>query len=231
MSRHLLAVLAGLLLLARVGPGQADAGAQELLAVVNIEVAADGSVTSVAPDPALPEGLRAGLQKRIARWRYEPAQWEGRPVSLRFTSALRLQPVTTTSGGYAIRVLGVSTQAPPGVHMEPPVFPRSAMRAAVNAVLVYRVHVAEDGRVSLVGREYPRAVGGHLKSLDEVSKEAIAGFSRPPYVVDGKPVACDLLQVFTFYSTGKPNAPEPEAPFENQCPAVKLETKIEGTML
>ena len=207
--------------------------AQILEAGVGIAVAADGSVAAVAPEPGLPSGLSQALIKAVSEWRFTPATWHGKRVAVQEWMPLRLQPVPTTSGGYAIRILGRGSKPMPGMDMHPPAFPRMAQRAGASAALVYRVHVDREGSMSPVARLYPKALEGYLESFDASLLRAIAQSRRPPVTANGLPVACDFRIPYMF--VGEDVVEPPKRPdllsIDNECPKATLETRIKDALL
>lgn len=198
-----------------------------------VDIAADGRVTAAVPEAGTLPALGDALAKRALHWHYVPAVWEGKPVAVRQWLNLQIEPVPTTGGGYAIRILGPGTRPDPLSHMPPPAFPRKAMIAGTNALLVYRVRVAEDGSMSVVELLEPDSVKGHVKSLDKVSRAAIADFRRPPILVDGVAIACEMRFPMGFFTTKKIPMPDLSKlePLARECPGAKLETELAGTML
>jgi hypothetical protein len=219
---------------AAASPGSA----QDILAGVQVAVAADGSVASVEPDAALPEPIRAGLAKRVSQWHYKVPVWQGQAVSTSKRQGLRLQAVPTTSGGYALRVLGETwvPDSDPRYVLQPPDYPTWLRRKDIGGWLAYAIRVGTDGRPADARRRYPDgpldAVG---TAFDEVARAAIALWLWHPFLVNGVPVACDVFVPMTFTVAGDAPPVEPDRkPLEaglERCPETELETKIEGTLL
>jgi hypothetical protein len=214
-------------------------GAQDILAGVQVVVAADGSVASVVPDAALPEPIRAGLVKRVSRWHYKAPMWQGQPVSISMRQGLRLQAVPTTSGGYALRVVGEAyvPDPDPKYVLQWPDYPTSLRRKKIEGALTYAIHVGADGRATDVRRRYPEgSLDAAGQALDESARAAIALSSWHPFLANGTPVECDLLYPVVFMM--KDGAPPPAESHSESlatglqlCPKAALETKIEGTLL
>lgn len=218
--------------------GTQGAGAQDIRAGMQVTVAADGSVVGVVPDAALPEPIRAGLVKRVSQWHYEVPMWQGRPASISMRQGLRLQAVPTTSGGYALRVMGEAYAPDPDPRyvMQPPDYPAWLRRKNISASLAYAIRIGTDGRPVDVRRRYPDgpqdAAG---TAFDESARAAIALWLWHPHMVDGTPVACDILLPMDFVVDGDepPAAPDRkslEAGLQ-LCPKPALETRIEGALL
>jgi len=220
---------------AAAGPGT---DAQDILAGMQVVVAADGSVASVVPDATLPEPIRAGLVKRVSQWHYKIPMWQGRPVSTSTRLGLRLQAVPTTSGGYALRVMD-TTYVPdpdPRYGLQPPDYPTWLRRRHIGGSLAYAIRIGIDGRPADARRRYPDGpLDAAGAAFDEVARAAIALWLWHPFLVNGAPVACDVLIPMTFTVEGDVPPVEPdrkslEAGLE-RCPATELETKIEGVLL
>ncbi len=213
-------------------------GAQDILAGMQVVVAADGSVASVVPDATLPEPIRAGLVKRVSQWHYKVPVWQGKPASISMRQGLRLQAVPTTSGGYALRVMGEAYVRDPDPRyvLQPPDYPTWLRRKNLSASLAYAIRIGADGRPVDVRRRYPDgpqdAAG---TAFDEASRAAIALWLWHPYLVDGAPVACDILLPMDFVIAGDEPPPAPDLKSLEAglqlCPGTKLETKIEGVLL
>lgn len=220
-------------------PAAAAGQAQEFPAGMQVEIAADGSVASVTPDAALPEAVRASLVKRVSQWRFAVPKWQGQPVRLSKRMGLRLQAVATTSGGYALRVLG-QTHAPdpdPRYTFSWPAYPRWVQRKGVGAVLVYAIHFGLDGKVTEARRLYPAGpLDPEGQAFDESSRAALATWSWRPPLVNGTAVACDAAIPMTFIVDGgkppvDPHLKSYQAGMQQLCPSLDLLTKIEGTLL
>ena len=94
------------LALVLAGAGAAPAFAQDpLVADMRIHVGPDGSVLEVVPDEAVPVSLHGMLRDRVSKWTFSIPTWHGRPVSTWTPYTLWLQPVPTTTGGFALRVV------------------------------------------------------------------------------------------------------------------------------
>lgn len=212
---------------------------RELLAAMDVVVAPDGAITSVVPDATLPEPIRQLLVKRVSQWRYEAPMWLGKPAQLSTRMILALQPVPTTSGGYALRVLRQAHEADTGPVFSPrfPEYPYAAKRRGVGGVFVYSMRAEADGSLTHIQRRHPQDVDDNLiRALDESAQAFIQDAHWRPFIVDGAPVACDVLMPITFTVTGSP----PPANIDlkpvldtmtERCPRPVLATKIENLIL
>ena len=197
-----------------------------------VDVAADGSVTAVeVPGDVLPV-LRDSLVRRALQWHFTPATWQGEPVAVRQWLPVKLEPVLTSDGGYAIRILGTGLATEPGTAMVAPKYPKGAMRAGVTATLVYQVHVAEDGRMTPLALLESPGLNGYVKDLDKASRAALSASRIRPFVANGQVVACELRFPIDFLLDDTGDAKkEPGPPLPDGCPNAKLETAITGMML
>ena len=204
---------------------------------MRIHVGADGHVIEVVPDESVPVELRELLVSRVSQWQFSVPVWQGHAVSLWKPYTLWLEPVPTTSGGYALRV------APPGVR-EPgrddarpvPVYPESLMRRRVGGNFVYLVRAAADGTLLDVRRRYPEGeLDRDQRRLDESSIAAIRASEWPAPIVDGAPVGCTRLYpiVFTIDAEAPPvqQLVEPlRSGVDDLCPQTQLESEVVGTL-
>ena len=190
MPDRRLATVTALLVLALAGPANAEGDPPaEFLVGMHVDVTADGKVVAVEPEAETLPVLRDALVQRVSQWHFTPATWRGKPVAVREWLPVKIEPVPTTGGGYAIRIVGTGHKPEPGTSMVPPRYPQAAMRAGVGAELVYKVHVAEDGRMTPVALLEPRAVKGHVKSMDESARAALSVSRRRPATADGQAIA------------------------------------------
>ena len=76
MTAKAAALLAGVMLMAGALQADARGGAKPAPLQFDFDfeatVQADGSVTDVRPDPALPEAIQTLVRQRVATWRYSP---------------------------------------------------------------------------------------------------------------------------------------------------------------
>ena len=245
LSTRVLRRCAALALLVAMAPlvaiGQ-DAAApattvSEIKAGMTVVVAADGSVASVVPDAGLSEPIRAGLIKRVSQWRYKVPMWEGRAVSLEIRQGVRLQFVATTSGGYAVRVVGPAyvKDPDPRFALVPPRYPKRENIRGVTGTFAYAMRVGVDGHLSQIRRIYPEGgLDRYAKALDAAALASIEGEMRRPILVDGVPVSCEVTFPFTFLVDGAKPEKLDLKPLEvgmQKCPVTELETRIEGTLL
>lgn len=212
------------------------AAAQDILAGMRVVVAADGSVTSVVPDAALPEPIRTGLVKRVSQWHYTVPRWQEQAVATSMREGLRLQLVPTTGGGYALRIVGTAYVPDPEYDFRPPVYPAWLLRKGVGATLIYAVRIGIDGRATDVRLRHPEgALDRAAKAFDESARAAIVSWSWPSQLANGAPVACDVLYPVVFGIRGRELSARPDRELLESglqlCPKAELQTLIDGTLL
>lgn len=207
-------------------------------------VQADGTVTDIQPDPALPAAVQALIRQRVATWRYSPMQWQGKSQLSPIAQTINVQAVPTEQGGVVLRVAEVSGQmrnigsAKPvaGIPI-PPKLPAELQRSGINAVVVYAVLYDEAGKPQQVDLLYPSELDRDYKRLDKAARDAIAQWVMP-HTFDGAPISCRTYTPITFRTDGAGELPRvpPErmASFNgyvDRCPTTSLETPVAGTFL
>lgn len=221
-------------------PVTSAAKGSDIIAGMDLLVAADGTVASVNPAAALPEPLRQQLVKRVSQWRYEVPMWEGQPASVTHHLILRLLAMPTTTGGFAIRIAGVGSEWHAGSEYVPktPVYPQAAMRQNIGGVFSYALQLRPDGSVEGVRRLYPETLSdGIRKSIDVAAKAALLGSRYRPVVVNGVAIACEVALPIVFSAPDQPSDTKPRMPesardaLRSPCPTLVLSTHIENTML
>lgn len=249
MTAKAAALLAGVMLMAGALQADARGGAKPAPLQFDFDfeatVQADGSVTDVRPDPALPETIQTMVRQRVATWRYSPTRWQGTAEASTVKQRIRAEAVPTREGGFALRIIEVTGQirtAPANsraaaMPMPPPRFPPELMRKNVNAVLVYDVLFGKDGIPHDVKLIYPSEPDSTIKRLDEASREAMRQWVAPK-TFGGAPIACrvevPIIFATTLDATLLHAPPEVSAMFEayaDRCPVAKLETPVAGTFL
>lgn len=236
------AVLVGLLGMAATLQVAASGDASSTLQTFDFEatVQADGSVTDIQPDSALPESIQALVRKRVATWRYAPARWQGQAAPSKIAQRIKAEAVPLREGGAALRIVEVTEQPrfePGTLRMQPPRFPPGLARAGVNAALVYSVLFDERGIPKNVELVYPIVRNSTIVQLDEASREALRRWIVQK-TFNGAPIACRVKVPLTFVTTVDDASlrapPEVDALFEayaDRCPQAELETRVVGTLL
>lgn len=208
-----------------------------LYASMEVDIAADGSVTKVAPGSELPQPFRDLLIARVSQWQFEPPQWQGVSVSTSTHVLLRLQAVPATNGS-ALRVVfreyekgdrfkyGLPTQK----------YPPMAARRKKGGDFFYAVRIGKDGVPVGVERKLPTELGDkYMKAMDEESQRSIMHALWRPFLADGQAVACTYVYAVSF-SMDEVLPPAPDttavrAAISDNCPEGELRTRIDNTML
>lgn len=207
-------------------------------------VQADGTVTDIQPDPALPAAVQALIRQRVATWRYSPMQWQGKSQPSPITQTIYVQAVPTEQGGVVLRIAEVSGpmrnmgSGKPAAGIPVPLkFPAEVQRRGISAVVVYAVLYDEAGKPRQVDLLYPSELDRDYKRLDEAARDAIAQWVMP-HTFDGAPISCRTYTTITFHTDGAGELPRvpPErmASFNgyvDRCPTTSLETPVAGTFL
>lgn len=208
-------------------------------------VQADGSVTNIEPDAALPEPIKAMIRKRVATWRYKPAQWQGKTAaSIPIEQTIKAVAVPTTQGGVALRIEEVTGKTLSGeaskkrFAMQPlPPFPPDLQKRGASAQLVYAILYDEAGKPQQVDLMYPAELDRNIRGFDEASRKTIAKWVAPK-TFDGMPISCRERRPIGF-NTGDESLPlrvPPEVAssfdkYTDMCPLTTLETPAAGTFL
>jgi hypothetical protein len=221
-----------------IGPGTAEAqdSPTEVRAGFELTIAPDGSVERVVPQPALPDVLAKAMVRTISAWQFEPPMWAGKAVRFTHPHVLRLQLVPTTSGGVALRMMGLSglVDGEYGVHLVPPSYPRAQNIKRIGGRVAYVLRIGTDGALREVRRYWPEdPLDKDQRAFADASQAGLAQFRAVPYLVDGAPVECEYRFVDAFIPPGgeSDTSPLPPPPLREACPESKLVTPIEGKLL
>lgn len=223
---------------------------------LDLETAADGSVSKVAAVGEFPDAVKQVIEKRVATWRFAPAVWQGKPVGSRFNRFLRLQLVPTTTGGFAMRSQGYAYNYFAKEYPMPPTqFQWNAFRSHV--VFAYRVAVTAQGQITDVAPLLPeKHESQQSKQYSRNVAEWLPNWRVRPFETDGVPVACQRIYVMEHSpdrigtrisqdvrgwadeaDLGKLPADDAQrieqalANLQDRCPAPVLVTNIENTLL
>ena len=98
---------------------------------------------------ALPDAMRAILDRRVRSWRFEPVLVEGKPVNAR--SPMRVRLVTQRAGeNFLLRIGGASFTTEESLSdgkLIPPTYPDFAVRAGVGGTVYLLLRVGREGKV------------------------------------------------------------------------------------
>ena len=214
---------------------------------MDVAIAPDGRIVRVQPDADVADPVRQALLRRVPEWRYAPPAWEGRQVELTRRLALRLQfaPVKG-GGGYALRVAGQAFD--PGIRAAAPRYPQRALRRGVGGQFSYRVTLGAAGAPTRATLISPSPTDDPIMAeLEAAARETLESWRWPVPLVDGHPVACDLLVPIRFTPRqddapeSAPSQPPPQVSAETWpqgdpdsaplCPSPELQTPIAGALL
>lgn len=148
-----------LVLFARAPATGAEVGRQ-LVVSADFDIGADGRVTRIELlTPGVAPALEQLLAGSASKWRFEPVLVDGHPAPVRTRAniELRAEPV---QDGFLMRIRGVGFgQRVEAVRLDPPRYPREALRANVEAEVQALAEYDEDGKVTGV-RILSTAVAG-----------------------------------------------------------------------
>lgn len=218
---------------------------QEVSLDFTANVQPDGTSSDILPDVALPPEVQELVRKRVSSWRYEPAQWQGKPIVQSISQRIIVEPVSTTSGGYVLRIkriTGVTRQAagesiPDGTKMSPPVFPNELRRRGIGGTLVYAILLDESGKPLQVDLLSPADPDSDFKLLDQSARKAIATWKMYPPKAGEVPIRCWIrlpLQFSVVPGTQRAASDQGaslEARSADMCPKATLTTQVVGTTL
>jgi hypothetical protein len=129
-----------------------------------IEIGLDGAVEVVHVDKPdrLPEGIAVFVQEQIARWRFEPALVDGRPVRARTKMSARLVAKDLHQGRATVSIRGATfgnaealpeAQRVTARQMAPPSYPVQAGERGAQGTVYLLLRVQPDGSVGDVATE------------------------------------------------------------------------------
>ncbi len=210
-------------------------------------VQADGTVSDIEPDAALPEAFQAMIRRNVATWRYKPAQWQGKSYSMPVAQTIRAQVVPTEQGGLALRITEVTGPVKrvgfgertrmEGVPMPPPRFPPELQQRGATTAIVYSVLYDEVGKARQIDLVYPSELDSNHQLWDASSREAMAQWVLP-HMLEGVPISCRSNVPMIYQAASAPERaripPEVAAFFDkytDMCPMVRLETSVAGRLL
>lgn len=205
-------------------------------------LAADGTITELAPANAIPDALRGKLEAEIRTWRFQSGKLGGTSAPSETSLNLRIRGESSSGGPWSVTLLGAST----GSRMRKTVAPRypdSAVASRRQGLVLVLIEFDADGKVtsSTVAKESPVRIG----ALVSAAREAANQYEFEPERVGGRAVAGAALLPVCFQLRREPIAeskacawkrPGDKAPFEDAQavaldPMIKLETDISGRVL
>ena len=240
------AVVGGIVGWAGMAQAATSQGSRPLLVQFDFSatVQADGTLVDIRPDAALEEAFQSMVSRRVATWRYQPAQWQGRSAASSISQTIKAHVVPAAEGGFAFRITEVTGQRKSeadarrmeGVPFPPPRFPPELMRKGLSAVLLYSVQYDLAGKPEQVDLMYPAEVDATHMRLDAAVREAMAQWTVP-HSFAGNPIACRAKVPIVFASSSAPELQKLAGAdtlfdhYTDMCPEAKLETPVAGTFL
>lgn len=171
----------------------------------SIRVAADGTVSEYHLDGAVPDIVRAGIDRSVAKWRFESILVNGvaSAVDAHLFARLRAEPFG--DGSYKIRLsdLRFGTYATIEKPLAPPEFPRSAMTAEIGADLALVALLTPEGlvanvhvqQVNLYGKlKNPKSAEKWRELFSVASRRAV---SQWKFVIEDVPNGANELSFVT----------------------------------
>lgn len=187
------AVFALLLLLGgRVGAREAP-GRLDLSLVAEIEIGADGRVTSLEWKDRRPavDFVIERIEPRIRQWRFEPGTIDGVPQVTQ--THLTVQVIGEPLGDNALALrFGQARTGARMVKMVPPPFPVSAARMKDYVSLVVLIDIDENGRVRSHSADYVHGEETYRKAFVASIKTMVAKSRFAPERVGGHGVPAQL---------------------------------------
>jgi hypothetical protein len=173
----------------------------------------DGSVDSFQIDTPMIEGLRAGVERAVSSWRFNPVLLDGKPVRASYPMILTLAG-TRIGEGYNVKIdnavfpLKKPGETKPGYSvdtpsssivirdMHPPMYPTDMMRAGISGTVLVAFRIGADGRVAEASSVQTMLFD--LRGRDRVMQQIVRQFER---------VAVSSVKDWTFVVTAKTGAP------------------------
>jgi TonB family protein len=148
-----------------------------------IVIGTDGAVQAHELDPEAPltHKLAEFIGRSLDQWRFEPVKVNGEVVRARVPMSLRLVAKQSGEGNYTVRIASThfgggkhlpETDMPRRVQMQPPQFPRGALRVGGKGTVYLLVQIGSGGKVLNVGAEQVNLrVAGSEGQMKQLRKE------------------------------------------------------------
>lgn len=204
-----------------------------------VHLDAQGRVDEVVLHGEMHPRVAALLRADIARWRFEPARVDGRPVSsiTHLQIGLRARPLA--DGSFGLEVASVQNGVRL-VEVGAMSFPAGAMRRNQQGTVEVVATVHPDGRV-----EVHETRGDAPRALHAAASRMLRSSRFEPEQIDGRPVAARIQKPVRFVLVAAPpgrhklpvevgDGPWPEREddsFRTLDSAVRLVTPVEGRAL
>lgn len=137
-----------------------------------ISIGPDGRVLDYEPKSDLSPAIAKIVGDQVRSWTFEPVLVDGRPVIAETRLALELEAMQSGDDGYALRIARVWFGQPAKRHrMDPPRYPRSAVRARLGAKVVLVLKLDAQGNVIDVFPEQTSLTSAGKESVEEKWRE------------------------------------------------------------
>lgn len=145
------------------------AATYEMVASGEVQIGVDGRVSDYRLKSELAPAVAALVNRSVRQWRFEPILKDGRPVIAK--TALRIgltaERAADDPDHYVVRVAGVDFGAPEfRGGGKPPHYPRSAVRARLEAKVMLALRIDEAGKV-VEAVPYQTSLGARARSDSE----------------------------------------------------------------
>lgn len=189
-----------MLLLAAAAPAVADDAAKPIAFAADAKVSIDatGKLTKVEASPDLPDAIRAYIEKRVSTWTFAPPQYDG--IASAGVTYLHLGACATPApGGYSLAIdfKGAGPGIPNG-QLQPPSYPKEAMRSGIEAKFEATYVVEPDGSATYEKSTYH---GPKAHEFEMSAKQWVKAQHFAPEEIDGKPIRSRETISFEFELT------------------------------
>jgi hypothetical protein len=183
-----------LLLLACSSARAADKREQTF--VIGADVNSQGEVTQTQPEASVTKPIAAVLDLALKRWRFVPAQQNGKAVSAHTFVEAKLEATPDDAGKYSLRVSYIR-HGPTWDRRLAPGYPLNAIRNYAAGIVAMRGSLQSDGRIVIT--DIRTALSGNSESLlRKASTDWFLQHKSVPETVDGSPVPAQIRVYITF---------------------------------
>lgn len=159
----------------------------------------DGVPSRVEPNASLGEDIRRLVERKVLRWRFEPAVVDGKPRAGSTFVFLTGCAVPREGNGYDIAM--VYSHNGPGLaggvlRSQPPSYPPAAARGGNEGSFRVVIDIDVDGSARMKSIE---AIKGNARPFREMLRTWAASQAYVPEEVDGAPVATTISAKVSFW--------------------------------
>lgn len=165
--------------------------------VVGADVNAQGEVTQTQPEANVDKPFAAVLDLALKRWRFVPAQQDGKAVSAHTFIEAKLEAIPDDNGKYSLRISYIR-HGPSWDHHLPPRYPADAMRNHESGVIVVKGDLQPDGKIVVTDALDALEGGNGGSLLKKAARDWLLHHNAVPETVDGQPVAARISAWLTF---------------------------------